>query len=640
MAEPSRTVVRLDGVSLTRAGVLAVARGARVVLAPEAEARVAHAATFLAEQVRRGEPIYGVTTGFGSNADKLLGAHRARDELAGGNPDACTGSLMEELQHNLILTHAVCVGEPFPPEVVRAMLAIRINTLLRGHSGIRVETLRALAGLLDAGVVPVVPRLGSVGASGDLAPLSHLALVLLGGGEAWYEGARLAGAEALRRAGLAPLRLSYKEGLALNNGTAQMLACAVLALDRLERAAALADLAAAMTLDAFAGRGSAFRADVHALRPHPGQVQVAAHLRELLAGSTLLDIAYHLVPRFKTWLATSWDAPADQAQRFDIGWDWVPPGQRHGRESFYARFLPFRGGKKHQPQDAYSLRCVPQVHGAVRDAIAQAARVVDVELNAVTDNPLLFPDVGDPRCIEDQVVSAGHFHGMPLALAMSYVKAAIPVLASISERRIAKLVDPATSDGLPAFLTGNEDATDSGFMIVQYTAAALVNDLATRAHPASVYSVPTSANAEDHVSMGANEARHVLEMVDALEQVLALEFYTAAQALEYRQDMLNAARTAARRGELELIARKIDGAPEPGHPDWPRFRAEVAALVEALASPESFHPGRRVAEAHARIREQVAFMHRDRAMDADVAAIVTLLQRGTLDPIAGVPTPR
>ncbi len=634
MAESLQATVRLDGLNLTRADVLAIARGARVQLAADAEARVAHAAAFLAEQVRRGEPIYGVTTGFGSNADKLLGAHRARDELPGGNPEPRDASLMEELQTNLILTHAVCVGEPFPAEIVRAMLAIRINTLLRGHSGVRVETLRALVAMLNAGIVPVVPRLGSVGASGDLAPLSHLAIVLLGGGEAWYAGERMRGAEALRRAGLAPVRLSYKEGLALNNGTTQMLACAVLALERLERAVALADLAAAMTLDAFAGRGSAFRADVHALRPHPGQVETASRLRELLAGSTLVDIAYHLVPRFRTWLASSWTDPADQAWRFDITWDWVPPAQRHGRESFYARFLPFRGGKKHQPQDAYSLRCIPQVHGAVRDAIDQAIRVIDVELNAVTDNPLLFPDVEGARCIDDQLVSAGHFHGMPLALAMSYLKAAIPVLASISERRIAKLVDPATNDGLPAFLIGNEDATDSGFMIVQYTAAALVNDLATRAHPASVYSVPTSANAEDHVSMGANEARHVLEMVEALEQVLALEFYTAAQALEYRQDMLNAARAIARRGNVDLIAGKIGGAPDPGHPDWPQFRREVTALVDALATAESFHPGERVGGAFRLIRERIAFMQRDRAMDADVAAIVDLVRSGGLDPVA------
>ncbi|HQX25748.1 MAG TPA: aromatic amino acid lyase [Pseudomonadota bacterium] len=627
--------ITLTGNDLTRADVAAFARfEARIALDAQGLAGVQRTADFLAEQVRRGEPIYGVTTGFGSNADKLLGAHRARDELPGGNPEAVTGTLLEELQRNLVVTHAVCVGEPFAPEVVRAMLAIRINTLMRGHSGIRASTLQALAALYNAGIVPVVPCKGSVGASGDLAPLSHLAIVLLGEGEAFLGGERMAGGEALRRAGLAPVVLSFKEGLALNNGTTQMLACAALALDRLDALVDLADLAAAMTLDAFAGRSTAFRAEVHALRPHPGQVETAANLRRLLAGSNLADIAYHLVPRFAAWRADSWDDDASRAQRFDIAWDWVPLSQRHGREAFYRRFMPFKGGKKHQPQDAYSLRCIPQVHGAVRDALAQARRIVDIELNAVTDNPLVFPDAPGARQIEDQVISAGHFHGMPLALAMSYVKAAIPVLASISERRTNKLVDPATNDGLPAFLSGNEDATDSGFMIVQYTAAALVNDLATRAHPASVHSVPTSANAEDHVSMGANEARHVLEMCEDLGHVLALELYTAAQALEYRQDMLNAARDLARRGGAAALAAKVAGAPEAGRAGRAQFDGEVAALCAALAAAGEFHPGAPVAQAHARIREEIAFQRRDRAMDADVRRITALVASGSLDSIA------
>ncbi len=619
------SAIRLDGRSLTRADVAAIADGAPVLLAPEALQRVARAADFLAEKVTAEEPIYGVNTGFGSNADKLLGARRARDDLPGGNPEPNDRTLMEELQHNLVITHAVCVGEPFPEAVVRAMLGIRINTLLRGHSGIRVSTLESLAAMLNRGVIPVIPAKGSVGASGDLAPLSHLAIVLLGSGEAFFQGERLSGAEAMRRADIAPVRLSFKEGLALNNGTTQMLALGALALNRIERLIRSADLAAAMTLEAFAGRSGAFRPEVHELRPHPGQVETAASLRELLKGSTLVDIPYHLVPRFKTWLADAWTAPEDQAQRFDLSWDWVPSNQRHGREKFYTRFLPFKGGKKHQPQDAYCLRCIPQVHGAVRDAYAQAARVIDIELNAVTDNPLVFPDQPDAREIEDQVISAGHFHGMPLALAMSYLKAAIPVLASISERRTNKLVDPANNDGLPAFLIGNEDATDSGFMIVQYTAAALVNDLATRAHPASVYSIPTSANAEDHVSMGANEARHVLDMCDDLERVIALEFYTAAQALEYRQDMLNAARRLAERGDLDLLRRKISNAPAADAPEASAFAAETEALMKALATADSFHPSPRVAQAFAAIRERIPFMHRDRAMDGDIRTICELV---------------
>lgn len=619
--------IRLDGRSLTRAQLVAVARGTPVELDERQLPAVARAAAFLAEQVRREEPIYGVSTGFGSNADRLLGAHRLRDALPGA--PAADETLHEELQRNLIETHAVCVGEPFAPEIVRAMLCIRINTLMRGHSGVRVETLQALAAMLNAGIVPVVPQLGSVGASGDLAPLSHLAIVLLGGGEAFFRGERLPGAEALRRAGLAPIRLSYKEGLALNNGTAQMLACGVLALDTLEKLLDVADLAAAMTLDAFAGRMGAFAEEVHALRPHPGQVQVAANLRALLRGSTLVEIPYHLVPRFRPWSPASWDTPESQALRFDIGWDWVPFQQRHGREKFYRRFRPFRGGKKHQPQDSYSLRCIPQVHGAVRDAVAQAARVLDIELNALTDNPIVFPDA-QAEYVEQQVVSAGHFHGMPLALAMSYVKAAIPVLASISERRLNKLVDPATNDGLPAFLIGNEDSTESGLMIVQYTAAAIVNDLASRAHPTSVYSIPTSANAEDHVSMGANEARHVLAMADDLGKVLALELMVAAQALDLRRDMINAARDLARRADARTLAAKVQGGPLPEHAGHAGFLDEVEGLRAELAQAPEFRPGHAVAAAHAIIRQEIGFLGRDRALDRDVARAVELVRSGRI----------
>ena len=619
--------ILLDGKSLTRDRLVEIAFGASVELDKGALKDVARAADFLAEQVRREEPIYGVSTGFGSNADKLLGAHPLRDELPGATKSG--RSLHEELQYNLIVTHAVCVGEPMAPEIVRAMLGIRINTLLKGHSGIRVETLQALAAMLNAGIVPVVPSLGSVGASGDLAPLSHLAIVLLGGGEAFYEGERITGADALKRAGLSPVALSYKEGLALNNGTAQMLAMGVLATYRLDQLLDTADLAAAMTIDAFAGRLGAFAEEVHALRPHPGQVHVAARLRELLDGSTLADIPYHLVPKFRPWLPRSWDTAEAQALRFDIGWDWVPADQRHGREKFYGRFMPFRGGKKHQPQDSYSLRCIPQVHGAVRDAVEQARRVLEIELNAVTDNPLVFPD-RQAEHVEEQVISAGHFHGMPLALAMSYVKAAIPTLASISERRLNKLVDPATNDGLPAFLIGNEDGTESGHMIVQYSAAAIVNDLASRAHPASVFSVPTSANAEDHVSMGANEARHVLAMVQDLGKVLALELYTAAQALDLRRDMINAARALSDRTDAEGLAVKVAGGPQADAEGRGAFIAEVEALRVALASSEAFHPGHAVAAAHAAIRARIPFLERDRALDGEVATAVRLVESGEI----------
>ena len=440
------------------------------------------------------------------------------------------------------------------------------------------------------------------------------------------------GGDALRAAGLEPVTLSFKEGLALNNGTAQMLACGVLALAKLEDLLDTADLAAAMTIDAFAGRLGAFAQEVHALRPHPGQVEVASNLRRLLHGSTLADIPYHLVPRFRAWQPGCWsalaaDRPHVESLRFDIGWDWVPLNQRHGREKFYNRFRPFRGGKKHQPQDSYSLRCTPQVHGAVRDAVAQAARVLEVELNALTDNPIVFPDAKADH-VEQQVISAGHFHGMPLALVMSYVKAAIPVLASISERRLNKLVDPATNDGLPAFLIGNEDATESGHMIVQYTAAAIVNDLASRAHPASVYSIPTSANAEDHVSMGANEARHVLAMADDLGKVLGLELYSAAQALDLRRDTINAARELAAHVDAATLARKIAGGPGEGEPGRDEFLREVEGLREELASAPEFQPGADVSAAHAQIRRYIRFLERDRALDGEVATAVALVRDG------------
>ncbi|HRQ65058.1 MAG TPA: aromatic amino acid ammonia-lyase [Xanthomonadaceae bacterium] len=617
--------VMLDGRSLTRKQVIDLARGGASIALDAAQLVVVQrAADFLAAQVEAGEPIYGVTTGFGSNADRLLGRRHIRAAL---DPTISEGrpAPAEELQRNLIVSHAVCVGEPLAEDLVRAMMAIRINTLMRGHSGIRAATLTRFADIFNAGLVPVVPAKGSVGASGDLAPLSHLALLLLGEGEAFLQGQRLPGAQALAAVGLAPMELGVKEGLALNNGTTQMLASGCLAIADLEDLLDAADLAAALTIEAFAGRRSAFDARVHALRPHPGQQTTAANLRRMLAGSTLADIDYHRVPRFASWTPEAWWTPELQALTFDIRWGWVRPAEREGREAFYERHLPFRGGKKHQPQDSYSLRCVPQVHGAVRDACRRAAEAIDIELNAVTDNPIIFPEA---EGVDAQVISAGNFHGMPLALAMAQLKSAIPVLASISERRLNKLVDPATSDGLPPFLVGNEDATDSGLMIVQYTAAALVNDLASRAHPASVFSIPTSANAEDHVSMGTNEARHVLEMLGDLRTVLALELFTACQGIELRQAMINAARAAGQAGPTQLAA-KVDGAPEPGTALRPAFEADVARLAEDLAALPEIGPGPVAAAVLKSLRRAgVAFLERDRALDLDIRTVCAWMARG------------
>ncbi len=549
--------IELDGNSLTRVQVCLVARNqVQVRIADVARLRVNACAEFLQTRIETGAYYYGVNTGFGSNADRLLAGKPCR------NFDDEQETLLDELQHKLIESHAVCVGEPLPDDVVRAMILIRINTLLRGYSGIKFSTLELLLACLNKNILPEVPALGSVGASGDLAPQSHIALMLIGLGEAKVNGEFVAAKIALQQAGLNPVRLGAKEGLALNNGTAQMLAMGVLALADLDNALLTADAAAAMTMEAFCARGAAFEERVHALRPHPGQVATAAHIRSLLTGSNLIDLPYALAPQFRTWTRQCKSVAALSSQSFDLQWRYLSLIEREGKNNFYLKHLPFKGGKKAQPQDAYSIRCVPQVHGAVRDSLAHAAGVFDIELNAVTDNPLIFTDSDDDHA----VVSAGHFHGMPLALALSALKTAIVPLAAMCERRIAKMVDPATNDGLPAFLIGNEDGTDSGMMIVQYTAAAIVNDLASRAFPATAFSIPTSANTEDHVSMGANEARHVFDMCKGLTQVIGIEIFVAMHALRLRTAMLMAGITLAREDAVNF-ANRIDGARDSDFPN-------------------------------------------------------------------------
>ena len=627
----------LDGARLTRRAVLDVAyRGRPVELAPNALRRVAKAAKFLEAELKRGVPLYGVTTGFGSNADRLLAADRMRVEEADPSSTAPADSanlsaqaklsLIEELQHNLIVSHAVCVGTPLPVEVARAMLVIRLNTLLGGHSGIRTKVLKLMLALLNFGITPVVPELGSVGASGDLAPLSHLALPLLGLGEVIFKGERLAASVVLEKFDLTPVRLSCKEGLALNNGTTQMLAMAVITLDRFEAALKQADINAALALEAFCGRSDAFDARAHALRPHPGQVATAANIRALTAGSGFVDIAYHRVPRFSPWSPKSWAEGQTRQRTFDIRWDYVLQSEREGREGFFANHLPFRGGKKFQPQDAYSLRCVPQVHGAVKDSYLHVCRVMDIELNAVTDNPLIFPGAPDSDVV--RVLSAGNFHGMPLALALAQLKCAMPVLASISERRLNKLLDPATNDGLPPFLIGNEDGTDSGLMIVQYTAASIVNDLASRANPACVYSVPTSANAEDHVSMGTNDARHALAMIEQLESVLALELMTALQALEYRIQVLDAAANLATNIGIQGLRSKIRNVSPVKPADSELLAADVKRLQADLRKLSTVKPSPVALRALSVVREAgLSFMARDRLLAPDIELAQKLIRK-------------
>jgi histidine ammonia-lyase len=445
----------LTGEDLTVAAAAALARrsGVDVAVAPEARARMDVSRRVVERAVADGRVVYGVTTGFGRLADIVV-------------PPADR----DRLQQNLVRSHAAGVGPPLAEPVVRTMILLRANALVKGFSGVRPVVVDRLLDLLRCNVVPVVPRWGSVGASGDLAPLAHLALVLTGEGEAWVGGRRLPGEEALRAVHLAPVRLAAKEGLALINGTQMMSAHAVLAVGEADRLADLADWAAALTVDVLRGIPDAFRPEVAAVRPHPGQATSAAHLRACLEGSRLT----------------------------------TRPGQV-------------------RVQDAYSLRCTPQVHGAARDALAHVAAVVEREINSATDNPLIFPD-------GDDVVSAGNFHGEPLALALDYLAIALAEWANVSERRSERMVNPALS-GLPPFLV-SDGGLRSGLMLAQYTAAALVSHNKVLAHPASVDSIPTSANQEDHVSMGSIAALKVMEIVEHVRRVLLIEAMLGAQAAD------------------------------------------------------------------------------------------------------------
>ena len=465
------TLVILTGADLTVADVEAVARrDAPVGLDVHARERMQEARDVIESLVADGAVVYGVTTGFGDLATTFIPSDRAR-----------------ELQRNLLMSHAVGVGRPFDREVVRAMLLLRANTLALGHSGARPLVVDRLIDFLAAGIHPVVPEQGSVGASGDLAPLAHLALPLIGLGEVEVDGAVVPAGEALAAAGLEPLVLEAKEGLALLNGTQMMSALGALLLADADRLVRTASVAAAISVEALLGTDVAFAAAYQLARPHPGQIAVAAELRHLLRDSGL-QTAHH--------------------------------------------------ASAHKVQDPYSLRCVPQVHGAVRDALDHLRRVLDIELNSATDNPLVFP--GGGVAAEDtlatgggRVISGGNFHGEPIALALDFAKLAIAELGSISERRSALLVDPRLNGGLPPFLSEGS-GLESGMMIYQYTAAALVSEHKVLAHPASVDSIPTSANQEDHVSMGSIAARHARDVLAGVERIVAIELLLAAQALDLR----------------------------------------------------------------------------------------------------------
>jgi histidine ammonia-lyase len=447
-------MIRLDGRSLTIEQVQGAAqRNEQVVITPEAIGRMLQSRAVVERLAAGDEPVYAVNTGVGLLADVRV------------PPED-----LEQLQRNVVRSHAAGIGDPLAPAEVRAMMLIRANVLAAGYSGIRPLIAERLCDLLNHGVTPVVPSQGSVGASGDLAPLAHIALVLIGEGEAEYRGQRLPGGEALQRAGFQPVTLASKEGISLVNGTQAMLAVGALELAATEVLAATADLICAMTLDGLRGTPRAFDERLHQTRPHPGQMRSAARLHALLEGSEIR--LSHIACR--------------------------------------------------RVQDAYSLRCAPQVHGAVLDVLAEARRTFSIELNSVTDNPVV---------IGDEIVSGGNFHGEPLAFQLDFLAIALTALAGISERRIDRLVNPALNEHLAPFLT-NHPGLESGFMMVQVSAAALVGENRVLAHPASTGSITTSGNKEDFVSMGMTSALKLKQVVRNTRRVLAMELLTARRALD------------------------------------------------------------------------------------------------------------
>jgi histidine ammonia-lyase len=500
-APPQDEPLLLDGNSLGLEQLEAVAReGRAVALADAARGAVLRARGVVDQAVARGAVVYGVTTGFGSFADVVIPPDRLR-----------------ELQLNLVRSHAAGVGEPLGEPETRGLMLLRANVLAKGFSGIRPETLDLLVAMINRRVHPVIPCQGSVGASGDLAPLAHLALALVGEGPCLHDGRSLPAAQALARAGLAPVVLEAKEGIALINGTQLMTAVGGLALAEAQRLVRTADVAGALSLDALKGTDVAFDPRIHAARPHPGQAASARNLRRLLDGSPI-------------------------------------------RESH-------RGCGK--VQDAYSLRCMPQVHGAARDALAYVASTFGVELNAATDNPMIFAETGE-------MLSGGNFHGQPVAVASDVMAIAAAELGAISERRTERLVNPALSD-LPAFLA-REGGVQSGLMIAQVAAAALASESKALAHPASVDSIPTSANKEDHVSMGATAARKAAQVVANTRRILAIELLTACQAMEFLKPL----RTSP---PLEAVYRRVRGRVPPLDRD--RFLSpDIEAVAELVRGGE------------------------------------------------------
>jgi histidine ammonia-lyase len=497
----ARVPVRV-GEPLSLEDVVSVARGAEVELGTGVAERIGAAREVVERAVASNATVYGVTTGFGSLANVRIEPEQA-----------------DALQQGIVRSHATAVGRPLSREEARAMLLLRAHVLALGHSGVRAEVVERMVEMLNRDLVPVVPEQGSLGASGDLAPLANLALPLLGRGELLVDGEPQPAGDVLRSAGLEPLELKAKEGLALVNGTQGMLAIGILAADRAERLLRTADVTAAMSVEAALGSDRVFDERLTALRPHPGVVASASNLRRLLEGSAI--VASH-------------------------------------RES------------THLVQDAYSLRCSPQVNGAARDVLRFVRGVLEIEANAVSDNPIVLPE-------DDEVLSGGNFHGQPVAIALDALAAALVPVASIAERRLYRLLDPARNNGLPAFLVA-ESGLNSGFMLVQYTAASLVSECKTLAHPASVDSIGSSAGQEDHVSMGMTSARHAREVVSNAEVVIALEALVAAQAVDLRAPLEPAQGTGAARDAVRSRVAFLDADRELG-PD-------IAAIVQLVRTGE------------------------------------------------------
>jgi histidine ammonia-lyase len=520
--------IQIDGESLTISQVIAVAyHRAQVEISGEAWQNVRASRLFLEAEVGAGKTIYGINTGFGSLASEHIDIE-------------ATASL----QRKLLLSHACGVGPHFSPEIVRAIMLIRLNTLLAGYSGIQEKTLLLLQALLNQQIHPIIPSQGSVGASGDLCPLSHMALALIGEGEVMVEtqengvwaSTQISAVNALKMKGLEPVILQYKEGIALNNGTSVMTALGVLGVYESKRVLNLAIMSAGMAFEGLCARKQAFDAKIHAVRRHSGQAEVARHLREFTRNSTLMGISAReiigLIPPEvkKSWSSTiqknlqDWQNNPQSRFPSDI-YTQLPAEINTPRWRQWSSLIRF-AEKKLIPQDAYSVRCLPQVLGASLEAINHAETVISHELNAVVDNPLLFKESGE-------VLSGGNFHGQPLALVLDYLKLAIAEMGNLLERQINKLLDSATNDGLPPFLAENP-GLDSGWMIPQYAAAGLVSENKVLVHPASADSIPTSANQEDHVSMGTIGGRQALEMLENVRKIVAIHLLTSAQALDVR----------------------------------------------------------------------------------------------------------